>query len=175
MNKRVIFQEGIVRSNLITHGKLKYIAKIKKGIRGCILCKIRDHCADVESVEVIRTKLFIVTCNLYPYNTGHIMIFPKRHIVDVRQMKPKEWAEYIKLQDISIEILTKLYHTDSYNIGLNIGKFSGASIRHLHFHLVPRFKSEMGAIDIFAGAKIIIENPKVTQKRLQKEYKRIIR
>ena len=162
--------EGIVKRNLIIKGKMKYINKIKDGIKGCILCKIRDRAKDVESVEILRTRLFIISCNLYPYNTGHIMIFPRRHFVDLRRMKKAEWDEFIELQNDSIDILTKLYKTTSYNIGLNVGSYSGASIKHLHYHLVPRYRSELGAIDIFSGSKIIIEDPCVSRDKLKNEF-----
>jgi ATP adenylyltransferase len=70
----------------------------------------------------------------------------------------------------SLTALDKIYQPAGYNIGYNVGEASGASIPHLHQHVVPRYSRELGFVDITAGAKIIIEDPAVTLEKLKKVF-----
>jgi len=158
--------------NLFSFNKLNYIKGEKPKVN-CILCSIFDKNPIVDNLLVKEAKYTAICVNKFPYNSGHLLIFPKRHIIDYRDLKEEEEVELNFLLKESLNILDNLYSPSGYNIGFNIGDFAGASIRHLHIHVVPRHKNELGFIDIVGGAKIIVEDPVVTMKKLKKEFDKI--
>jgi|MTBAKSStandDraft_1061840.scaffolds.fasta_scaffold50470_2 ATP adenylyltransferase len=164
---------SLYRKHLYPPDKGDYIRKRRSGEahkEKCILCAVRDRDPEVAKLDVYRENGFIVTVNLYPYNPGHIMIFPERHITDLRDLTPEEEEAFIRIRNKSMDIIEKLYHCEGFNIGYNIGKASGASIEHLHLHVVPRDRGELGFMDIIGGAKIYIENPVETVQKLKQAF-----
>jgi ATP adenylyltransferase len=151
--------------------KITYV----KGERpqGCILCLVRDKSEAVINLTVYEDKYFIVSVNLYPYNPGHLILFPKRHIEDVRGLTNEENADRVKLEQELLDILDKEYGAMGYNLGFNIGNAAGASIPHLHMHIIPRYAGETGIADLVAGRRVLVENPFDTKKRLEAACKGI--
>ena len=145
--------------------KLEYV----RGKRpdGCILCLIRDKSEDVVNLTVWSNELFTISVNLYPYNPGHLMLFPNRHIEDIREFTPNEDAELARLTRESLNALDRTHSPGAYNIGYNMGMTAGASIRHLHLHIIPRYPREIGVADLVAGQRLLVEDPRVTQDRLR--------
>ncbi|HUT65062.1 MAG TPA: HIT domain-containing protein [Spirochaetota bacterium] len=155
--------------NLFSLNKLSYIKGGKPKV-DCILCSIVENNKDVVSLLVTEGSHTAVCVNKFPYNSGHILIFPKRHITDYRELETDERREIDELLRKSLDVLDSLYAPAGYNIGLNIGDFAGASISHLHLHVIPRYKNELGFIDIVGGSKIIVEDPAVTMARLHEAF-----
>ena len=147
--------------------KISYV----KGERpdGCILCLIREKHANVVDLSVYRDDFFIVSVNLYPFNPGHLIIFPQRHIEDIRDYTSQEEKRLILLQKELLNILDKVYSPKSYNFGYNMGAAAGASIGHLHLHVIPRYPNEIGISDLIAGKKVLMENPFDTVKKIKQE------
>jgi ATP adenylyltransferase len=159
----------IVKHNLFVPSKKDYVMGKKPDV-DCILCAARDKHPDVASLIVHETENFLVTCNLFPFNSGHIMIFPREHIEDLRGIKNENLEELHELTRLSMDILEENYQCQGFNIGYNIGFPSGGSIAHLHLHIIPRYIREMGLIDIIGGAKIVVEDPNDTLKILKKAF-----
>lgn len=111
-----------------------------------------------------------ISANLYPYNAGHLLLFPRRHMVDIREMTEEESRRMMQLTGHCMTILDLVYAPHGYNVGFNIRDASGASIEHLHQHIIPRYPKELGFVDIVAGAKIIIEDPETTMKKLRTAF-----
>ncbi len=147
-----------------------------KGTRpdGCILCLIRDGSSEVRKLVVHSSPFFIVSVNLYPYNPGHLLIFPKRHLLDVRELSSEEDEELTKLTRAVLNTLDFTHTPNAYNIGYNMGQTAGASIEHLHLHIIPRYPRETGIADIIAGKRVLVEDPNVTVKRVRKAIKRFL-
>lgn len=145
--------------------KMKYV----KGPRpdGCILCLIRDGSKDVEDLTVYADDLFTVSVNLYPYNPGHVMIFPNRHLEDIRSFTEAEDRRMTSLTRMLLDVLERTHQPAAFNIGYNMGASAGASIDHLHQHIIPRYPREIGIADLVAGKRVLIEDPRVTQERLR--------
>jgi ATP adenylyltransferase len=162
-----------MRKNLFIPGKMAYVRGEKKPDVECILCALVEESDKVSRLEVYRSEYFLVTLNLYPYAPGHLMIFPKRHITDLRMLTKEESAELCKLQGICLDVLDDVYHPHGFNIGYNIGEAGGASIAHLHLHVVPRYRRELGFIDIIGGVKIIIEDPNISLVRVREGFAKI--
>jgi len=136
---------------------------------GCILCAIRDATSGPPDLCVHRDDLFIVTVNLYPYNPGHLLVFPARHLEDLRALSRVEAAHLHDLQAHLLTILDRTHAPSAYNIGYNMGSTAGGSIPHLHLHVIPRFPNETGIADLIAGKRILVEDPRVTAERLRNE------
>lgn len=159
------------RRNLFVPGKTEYVKRRADGAPGpCILCDIARGAGDVVNLEVARDEDFIITLNLYPYNPGHVMLFPARHVEDPRALDAEEHAHLAKLQNLTLEVLEAEYNPAGFNVGYNVGAAAGASIAHLHLHVVPRYPRELGVMEILSGAKIIIEDPAKTRARLRAAF-----
>jgi len=161
-----------MRKYLFNTDKIKY-AKGERPQVDCILCSIRDNSKKTENLEVYRSKNFFITVNLYPFNPGHLMIIPKRHILEISQMTNDESIEMHKLLVNTIDILKKEFNPDGFNVGYNIGKGSGASIDHLHQHIVPRFNNEIGFLDVLSGTRVIVSDPVKIKNILKTRFKEL--
>jgi ATP adenylyltransferase len=157
---------------LYVPSKLSYV-KGKRPDVDCILCAVNSEDERVAKLEVHRTKRWVVSTNLHPYNAGHILLFPIRHIVDVRELKKTELSELNALQALCLDVLDAVYDPSGYNIGFNIGNVAGASIKHLHLHIVPRYPNEAGFMDILSETRTIVEGPKQTIQKLKKQFKKL--
>ena len=135
---------------------------------GCILCALRSKRGATHELIVHRDPHFLVAVNLYPYNPGHLMVFPRRHVVDLRQLTPVEAARLHTLTTHLLAALDRIYTPAGYNIGYNMGKTAGASIAHLHQHIIPRFRNEIGISDLLAGKRVLVEDPRVSADRLRR-------
>lgn len=140
---------------------------------GCILCMIKDNSERVVKLIVYEDELLTATVNLYPYNPGHLIIFPNRHIEDIRMMTDEENIHLFQIKKQALTILDRVYNPDGYNIGYNMGLAAGASIEHLHIHIIPRYPTEAGIADLIAGKKLLVESPLVTMEKLKKEFNRL--
>jgi ATP adenylyltransferase len=136
---------------------------------GCILCSIRDMKADTPELCVHRDPLFVVTVNLYPYNPGHLLLFPARHLEDLRELTPEEAAHLHRLEAHFLTILDRTHAPTAYNVGYNMGLAAGGSVAHLHLHVIPRYPNETGIADLVAGKRVLVEDPRVTATRLRAE------
>jgi ATP adenylyltransferase len=158
--------------NLFSINKLQYI-KEKGTETGCILCSIAERDADVAKLVVAEGKKTVVCVNKFPYHPGHLLIFPKRHTIDYRELLEEEELEINNFLRTSLDVLDSTYSPSGYNFGYNTGEFAGASIAHMHMHVIPRYRNELGFIDIIGGAKILVENPTQTMKKLKKAFEKI--
>ncbi len=133
---------------------------------GCILCLARDRSPDVVDLSIWRDAQFVASVNLYPYNPGHLMIYPCRHVEDIRELTREEETELVALQRWLLGILDRACAPHAYNIGFNMGAAAGASINHLHLHIIPRYPRETGIADLIAGRRVLVEDPRETARRL---------
>lgn len=160
-----------IEQNLVIPGKLEYVRGDRPDVP-CILCSIRDKDERVVLLEVGRTELMVVSLNLFPYNPGHLLIFPLRHITDLRELSRGEVLEMQRLLHRLMDMLESSYNPRGFNIGYNVGDTSGASIEHLHCHIVPRHRNEIGVLEMVSGgARVIVEDPNVTLDKLRKAWR----
>ena len=146
------------RDYLFNTEKIKYITGEKPSV-DCILCAIRDKDKSVVDLTLFQNSSFIIALNLYPFNPGHLMIFPARHVVYLSDLTDSEAMMMHKLLNLSIEILGSEFAPHGYNVGYNLGNGSGASIPHIHQHVVPRYSNEAGFLDVLAGTRVIVNDP----------------
>jgi ATP adenylyltransferase len=134
---------------------------------GCILCLIRDRSPEVVDLSIYRDECFIAAVNLYPYNPGHLLVFPSRHLEDVREYTAEEERRLCALQRWLLALLDGACSPHGYNVGYNMGGAAGASIEHLHLHIIPRYPRETGIADLVAGRRVLVEDPRETARRLR--------
>lgn len=158
------------RKHLFVPNKRDYITGANRPSVACIICSILNGEPEVANLLVWKNELVAACANLYPYNAGHLLLFPLRHINDPRQLIEIEQQQMQHLLNHSLDRLESVYKPSGFNIGFNIGEASGASIEHLHQHIVPRYSRELGFVDITAGAKIVIEDPQVTLSKLREAF-----
>lgn len=158
-----------MRNHLFNTEKIKYVGG-KKPNMGCILCAIRDHDPEVEVLEVFRTSDFIVTVNLYPFNPGHLMIFPVRHVQNLEDLSDHEALEIHHLTVKTLSFLKEEFNPSGFNVGFNQGKWSGASIDHIHQHIVPRFPNEIGFLDVLADTRVMVIDPREIMERMRRRF-----
>jgi ATP adenylyltransferase len=153
------------REYFLSFGKYAYVTGPKP--TGCILCLIRDRDPSVVDLSVYRDQLFIAAVNLYPYNPGHLLVFPARHLTDLRELGPREERRLTELIRYLLDVCDRVGRPEGYNLGYNMGHTAGASIDHLHLHIIPRFPNETGIADLIAGKRVLIEEPLETTRRLR--------
>lgn len=145
--------------------KMKYVQGEKYD--GCIFCAVCCGKDDVSSLLIWENTRFAVSVNLYPYNPGHLLIFPKRHITDIRELTSEERLELEDITNSCLNLLDVSHRPSAYNIGYNMGLNAGASIDHLHRHIIPRYPRETGIADLIAGKRVLVESPFETCRRLK--------
>ncbi len=158
-----------MRNYLFNPEKHKYVRGDKPKV-GCILCAIRDRDPAVKVLEVFRTERFIISVNLYPFNPGHVLIFPMRHVENLPELTDDEALEMHHLTADTLEILKAEFSPSGFNVGANLGDGSGASIPHIHQHVVPRYNNEIGFIDVLSGTRVMVLDPVEMMERLKKLF-----
>ncbi len=121
----------------------------------CPFCIAPDLPVD-EGLVVARGEVSYVVLNLYPYNSGHLMICPYRHVADYTELTQEEVTEIASLTQQSMRVLRAVSGAHGFNLGMNQGSVSGAGIAgHLHQHVVPRWGGDTNFMPIVAGTKVI--------------------
>ena len=138
---------------------------------GCILCNGRDA-ADEEAAHVVhRGELVIVILNAFPYNTGHLMVAPKRHVGELDECSREERGEIIETTTTSIGILREEMGAHGFNVGMNLGRVAGAGIPgHLHVHVVPRWGGDTNFMPVVADTKVLPEMLEETYSKLRPRF-----
>ena len=150
---------------LVTN-RMKWVKRSGKAEK-CPFCEIAKGKKRKKFV-LHETEKSIVMMNLYPYNTGHLLIFPKRHVESLNDLKKDEIEDISLLIVKSVRLLEKALKPEGFNIGMNIGEISSASVKHLHVHIVPRYKHDLGFMELFSSTKVLPEPVESTYKRLKR-------
>jgi ATP adenylyltransferase len=161
----------LLRDYFFSLEKYAYVKSRKR--ERCILCMIRDRSSEVVDLSVYRDELFVVSVNLYPYNPGHLLLFPGRHIVDLREYTPEEERRLGELIRYFLDLSDALHRPAGFNLGYNLGAPAGASIDHLHLHLIPRYPHELGIADLVAGKRVLVEEPRETARRIRERIAQV--
>ena len=128
------------------------------GDPNCFLCRgvVSDPADDKTRHILERTENTITLFNRYPYNNGHLLIAPKRHIGRLDLLTPEERAELIETVTRWVSVLEKAVSAEGFNIGLNLGRVAGAGLPgHLHWHLVPRWNGDTNFVTTVGSLKVI--------------------
>ena len=155
----------------------KYIESLASEIADdeCIFCEASKHETEsTDNILVHKAKLTFTLLNLYPYNNGHLMVVPFRHISEFTELTEEEGTEIFKQLQLAQNALTEVLKPQGFNIGANLGRTGGAGIdEHIHFHIVPRWNGDTNFMPVLGEVKVISQELMDTKLRLLKAYKKL--
>jgi ATP adenylyltransferase len=146
--------------------RMEYILSDKSG--ECIFCQALMQ-EDPQTAYILhRNETGFVIMNIYPYNSGHLMVVPCRHVAELEKLTQEEQSELMKLVTLSTKVLKQALQPQGLNIGMNLGREAGAGIEtHLHWHVVPRWSGDTNFMPILAETKVISQHVADTYHQLK--------
>jgi ATP adenylyltransferase len=154
----------------------KYIESLseEKDDDKCIFCEAaKNDVNDPENLLVRKGESTFTLLNLYPYNNGHLMIVPFRHIGDLDDLSDQEGSEIFRELQLARRALLDISKPQGFNIGANLGRIGGAGIdEHIHFHIVPRWSGDTNFMPVLGDVKVISQELKETKIKLLNAYKK---
>ena len=149
--------------------RIEYILMEKP--KGCILCDKPKQDSDAANYILHRGHENFVILNAYPYNSGHLMVAPYRHIASLEELTDGEIQEHFKIVNQSIRALRQVYSPEGFNVGINIGRVAGAGIDgHVHTHIVPRWQGDTSCMPVISDTKVINEALTETYEKLKGKF-----
>jgi ATP adenylyltransferase len=134
--------------------RIEYILMEKP--EGCILCEKPKEDKDAQNYILYRGDKNFIILNSYPYNPGHLLVAPYRHIGNLEELTEEERNEHFELLSRSIRALKEAFNPGGFNIGANIGKVAGAGIDdHFHSHVVPRWQGDTNYVPVLADVRVL--------------------
>jgi len=141
-----------------------YLGRRKK----CIFCGNRKSRKSATRHIIERTRHSFSILNLYPYNNGHVMVSPYKHVRSLEALSGEELEDLMGLVKKMKMLLDRRLKPDGYNIGLNIGKAGGAGYEgHIHIHVVPRWIGDTNFMPVVSGAKVVSDSLEAVYKLLK--------
>ena len=138
---------------------------------GCIFCDLPAEGDDVRTMILARGKLAFVIVNSFPYNPGHLMVAPFRHVGAFTSLEAAELADVDALVARSIRALEQEMEPHGYNLGMNLGRVAGAGIPdHVHWHLVPRWNGDTNFMPVVGQTRVLPELLEETYARLRPRF-----
>lgn len=142
---------------------------------GCPFCQLIDSgLPDSETLIVARDELVFAILNLYPYNPGHLMVLPYRHIADYTDLTPEETIAVADFTQQAMRVIRHIAAPHGFNIGLNQGPVAGAGIAaHLHQHVVPRWGGDSNFMPVIGHTKVLPQLLGETRQLLADGWKEV--
>ena len=138
----------------------------------CIFCVGEPDRFDPERLVLGVYANTIALCNRYPYNNGHVLVAPRRHVADLWGLSREEQAELMALVSLGAKALAEEYAPQGFNIGLNLGKVAGAGVEgHLHVHIVPRWGGDTNFMTSVHETRVLPESLTETHARLAARFR----
>ncbi len=152
--------------------RLAYITG-KASAGGCVFCAVLAS-DEASPLIVHRGRTCFVILNLYPYNNGHLMVIPIRHIANLTAATPEELSEMMELTRRAEIALTEAYEPHGMNMGINLGKPAGAGILdHVHMHVVPRWNGDTNFMTVVGQTRVLPEELPATADKLRPIFARL--
>jgi ATP adenylyltransferase len=157
--------------------RMAYIRSSRKPA-GCIFCikarKPPSATKDASNLLLHRGRYSFVMMNLFPYNSGHLMVAPYSHVKTLEALPAVEALDLLSLVNLSLRVLRLEIKPEGFNIGINVGRVSGAGIAdHIHLHIVPRWNGDTNFMPLFAETRVIPEHLEQTYRKLRARFRRL--
>ena len=149
--------------------RIQYIQMEKP--EGCILCEKPRQNNDALNYILHRGDKNFIILNSYPYNPGHLMVAPYRHVASLEELTEEERQEHFEIVSRSIKVLRQVFNPGGFNIGMNVGKVAGAGIEdHFHTHIVPRWQGDTNFMPVLADIRVLPEALAETYQKLKSQF-----
>lgn len=146
--------------------RMGYILSDRKD-QNCIFCPGEDRSQDAERLILFSGEQSLVMMNRFPYNNGHLLVAPVRHVAGLEELGSEEILDLLLTVRKSIGVLKKAMKPEGFNVGLNLGHVAGAGIEeHIHFHIVPRWNGDTNYMTILDEVRVIPEHIQKTYEKL---------
>jgi ATP adenylyltransferase len=146
---------------------------LSKKEKGCVFCRRFAMKDSVKNLIVYRGETAFVILNKFPYNTGHTLVVPNRHTGHLERLTPQEAQEFFELTRLSVAVIKKVLRPGSLNIGMNLGRGSGAGVPgHVHMHIVPRWVGDTNFMPVLGKTNVVSVPLEPVYERLREEFAR---
>jgi ATP adenylyltransferase len=141
---------------------------------GCIFCTKPSSGDDEESLIVHRASGAFTMMNKFPYNNGHLLVSPYRHVSDPCDLTAEEGGLVFQEVCRAITVLRDVMRADGFNVGINLGTVAGAGIEeHLHYHVIPRWNGDTNLMPVLADVRVIPEHLSSTCRKIAAGFNRL--
>jgi ATP adenylyltransferase len=159
---------------LWTPWRLNYVTVASHQPAGCVFCADRVQ-SNEDDLLVYRGESCFIILNLYPYNNGHLMVVPTRHVARLAELSAVELDEVMRFTRAAEMALEERYHPHGFNMGLNLGKSAGAGVAdHLHMHIVPRWNGDTNFLTVVGETRVLPETLADTAAHLRPILNRLL-
>jgi len=149
--------------------RLQYILSNKD--KECIFCVKPSEDNDKKHLILFRSNFCFVIMNIFPYNNGHLMVVPSKHVPNLNGLNQEEINDLFQTVQLCENVITKVYNPDGLNIGMNLGKAAGAGIdEHIHVHIVPRWNGDVNFMSAIGGTRVIPESFEQAYSKLKEQF-----
>ncbi|HEX6261296.1 MAG TPA: HIT domain-containing protein [Actinomycetota bacterium] len=157
---------------LWTPWRMEYIKSATTGDdAGCIFCELPQEGDDERTLILARREGAFVILNRFPYNPGHLMVAPFRHVGELTDLEDDELAETVSLVRDAVRALRDEWEPSGFNVGMNLGRVAGAGVPgHLHWHVVPRWHGDSNFMPVIGQTKVLPELLQETYGKLRPAF-----
>ncbi len=145
---------------------MEYVGKDERAPEGCILCAVIADDTDQTAHIVDRAELTFTMLNRYPYTSGHVMVIPTRHVESLTDLTEAESAALMAGATRAVDVLGRELSPGGFNVGMNLGSAAGASLPHVHLHVVPRWGGDTNFMPVLGDVRVLPEHLATTAARL---------
>jgi ATP adenylyltransferase len=161
LNRRVLFRPK----------RSSYVRGIKKSKAPCVFCEAAKNKTSLKTLCVFKSEHSMVILNKFPYNSGHLLVLPKRHQGNLFVLTQEEYLDLNETLKMACQAITQVYEPAGFNIGLNHGRAAGAGLPdHLHFHIIPRWEGDLNFFPLVTDTKVVIEDLHQSYKKLSQYF-----
>ena len=145
----------------------EYLEREKQPNDRCVFCLASEGLDGKANLVLHRNEACFIVFNRYPYNNGHLLVVPFRHVGDLTDLSAEESANVMHVVRYGVRLLRSTFRPHAVNVGMNLGSAAGAGILdHVHMHIVPRWEGDTSFMTVFSGTRVISETLEETFERL---------
>lgn len=150
--------------------RMAYIKDARKP-RACIFCRKPRERRDRGNYLLYRGRYTFAIMNLFPYNSGHLLVAPYAHVDSLDQLADDAALDLLRVTNLSLRILRAELRPEGFNVGINLGRVAGAGIEaHVHLHIVPRWNGDTNFMPLFGETRVMPEHLDATYRKLRKRF-----
>ncbi|HYM37364.1 MAG TPA: HIT domain-containing protein [Nitrospiraceae bacterium] len=153
--------------------RMAYVKNARKPAK-CIFCVKPKERRDAANLLLHRGRHALVMMNLFPYNSGHLLVAPYAHVKSLEQLPDEVALDLLRLTMLSLKVLRAEIKPEGFNIGINLGRVAGAGIEtHVHLHIVPRWNGDTNFMPLFAETRVMPEHLQATYRKLLARFNKL--